>query len=232
MSIKIFRLKIDFLFTLHGDKNFSSLGGKIKDDKKELTMFYHGAPGTNQGNMYFHFSLPYSFHHGMQWQIGKENSYSVEHVGAQTVNGTNFADCIKVGYRTHDKEDYMNGTGYMILAKGVGIVQIEFNRTNGTSVTFDYLEHGRQLTKHTISGTIVDSGKPVEDIAVQIASRSWGTQAITDEEGRFSIQAYGPEICLMIGDAEEGVLADGFDHFLVEDITADVSGLTIDLPTL
>ncbi len=199
--------KIDFLFTLHGDNNESSLGGKIKDDKKELTMFYHGAPGNNQGNMYQHFSLPYSFHHGMQWQIGEEDSYSVEHVGTQTVNGINFADCIKVSfYRKHDKRDYMNGAGYMILAKGIGIVKIEFNQPKGTSVTFDYLEHG-QLTKHTISGTIVDSNSkaPVQGIAVQIAENSWGTQSLTDG-GRFSIQAYGPEICLMIGYDQDGVL--------------------------
>ena len=228
--------KIDFLFTLHGDNNSSSLGGKIKDDKKELTMFYHGAPSTNQGNMYLHFSLPYSFHHGMQWQIGGKDSYSVEHVGVQTVNGTNFADCIKVSYNKHDDGEDGNdwdGTGYMILAKGIGIVQIEFKRTNGTSVTFDYLEHG-QLTKHTISGTIVDSSpeNPVQDKAVQIAVKSWGTQAITDVKGKFSIEAYGPELCLMIVDAEEGVLADKLGLFWVENITADVSGLTIDISTL
>mgnify|MGYP000889081856 FL=1 len=225
--------KIDFLFTLHGDKNFSSLGGKIKDDKKELTMFYHGAPASNQGNMYFHFSLPYSFRHGMQWQIGKENSYSVEHVGAQTVDGTNFADCIKVSYHTHDEDGYLGGTGYMILAKGVGIVKIEFNCNNGTRVTFDYREH-RELTKHTISGTIVDSNSkaPVPEIAVQIAYNSWGTQAITDTEGKFSIQAYGPELCLMIGDDQDGIL-DHHKHvrFWVKEITGDVSNLEIDLST-
>lgn len=198
MSIKIFRLKMDYV----------------------------------KGSIYKQFSLPYSFRHGMQWQIGKENSYSVEHVGAQTVDGTNFADCIKVSYHTHDEDGYLGGTGYMILAKGVGIVKIEFNCNNGTTITFDYQEH-RELTKHTISGTIVDSNSkaPVPEIAVQIAYNSWGTQAITDTEGKFSIQAYGPELCLMIGEDQDGIL-DHHKHVRCWVKEEDFPDLEIDLSTL
>ena len=71
-------------------------------------------------------------------------------------------------------------------------------------------------------------------MVVQISNANWGIRSITDAEGDFSIQAYGPDVQLKIGvDADSDDVLDfspiGPEVFWVNDITGDVTGLTIDL---
>jgi len=233
--------ELDFVFTLvkegtaGGYFRNSSIGGQISRsvDGKLLTFFYAGYPVGNQANFYCQFSLPRFFNSGDEWAVG-DKSYRVEHVGAQTAGGIEFADCIRVDIDdSQNASEYLRGTGYYILAKGIGIVKLVFTRTTGENVLFEYLGH-EQLAKHTISGTIVDCEVPVEGIIVQISNANWGIRSVTDSTGNFSIEAYGPDILLYIGYDQDNNDVLDFDYYpdwpkeyCVNNITSDILGLSI-----
>ena len=230
---------LDFVFTLNRESAGNldnSLGGKLNQniDGVGLTRFQSGYPCGNQGNFYMNFSLPNSFYSGMQWSLSwGPIAYSVEYVGSQTINGTTFPDSIKVYIDDSSNDsDYLKGTGYFILAKDIGIVQIVFNRTNGNTVQFDYMTHG-QLTKHVISGIVeVTSGNAAVGKIVQISNGNWGIRSVTAADGSFSIEAYGPDIMLRIGDDTNNDDVLDFDPEMpkqvwVNDITSNVTVPTI-----
>ena len=91
---------------------------------------------------------------------------------------------------------------------------------------YEYAAH-QQFSANTISGTVTADGAVVAGKMVQIHYASWGTRAITDAMGRFSLQAYGPDIFLRVGDDddENGFLDFGEDwpkEWKVEDISGNV----------
>jgi len=237
--------KLDFVFTLikegteGGYFRNSCLGGEVSRsiDGRNSTLFYCGSPSGNQATFYRSFSLPSIPNPGDEWIVAGKK-YSVEYVGAQTINGTEFGDCIKITMDDSlNDNEYSRGSGYFILARDVGIVKLVLDRTNGQSALYDYEEH-QQLTKHAISGTVNDGGVPVEGIIVQISNSDWGIRSATDSNGAFSIQAYGPDIVLRIGYDEDNDDLFNFDvpnypkEYCVNNITADVVNLSIDISTL
>jgi hypothetical protein len=230
---------LDFVFTLNRESAGNldnSLGGKLNQniDGVGLTRFQSGYPCGNQGNFYMNFSLPNSFYSGMQWSLSwGPIAYSVEYVGSQTINGTTFPDTIKVYIDDSSNDsDYLKGTGYFTLAKDIGIVQIVFNRTNGNTVQFDYMTHG-QLTKHVISGIVeVTSGNAAVGKVVQISNGNWGIRSVTAVDGSFSLEAYGPDIMLRIGDDTDNndildFVPEMPKQVWVNDITSNVTGVSI-----
>jgi len=112
-----------------------------------------------------------------------------------------------------------------------------FNRTNGKNVLYEYVEH-KQLTKHTISGTISDRGRPTEGIIVEISNANCGIRSVTNSNGVFSIQAYGPDVVLRIGYDKDNNDALEYDRpnypkeYCVSSVISDVTDLSVDISTL
>lgn len=236
---------LDFVFTLikegttGGYFRNSCIGGEVSRiiGGKELTLFYAGFPIGNQAQFYRNFSLPRFFYLGDEWSVG-DKKYNVEYVGSQMVNGIQFSDCIRITIDdSQNAHEYMRGTGYFILARDIGIVKLVFNRMSGKNVLYEYVEHD-QLTRHRLSGTITRGGVPVGGIIVQIANANWGTLSVTDSNGIFSLQAYGPDVVLRIGYDKDNDGVFDFDdpsypvEYCVNNITSDISGLIIDIPTI
>jgi len=233
---------LDFVYTLVKERTGgsfyrnSTLGGQIDRDisGKSLTMFYAGYPVGNQANFYYSFSLPRYFNSGDHWNTWDNKSYFVEYVGSQTVGSIVFDQCIKITIDDSQNEnEYLRGTGYFILARNIGIVKIVFNRSNGSTVIYEYVTH-TQLSKHTLSGTVRYSDAPVEGIAVQIANADWGTRSITDPQGSFSIQAYGPDVVLRLGYDQNNDYVFDFtswepEEYTVNNVSSDISGLVVNL---
>ncbi|ASJ10001.1 hypothetical protein A3L12_01145 [Thermococcus sp. P6] len=137
--------------------------------------------------------------------------------------------------------NYTKGYGYFILAKGIGIVKLWFNRTAGiyagTTVTYTYENH-TSMEKHTISGTIkTPEGDPVKGVVVQISNCDPCIRSVTDSTGSFSIQAYGPDIVLRVGYDKDNDGTFDFDlypdfpmEFHINNITSDITGLVLTIP--
>lgn len=236
---------LDFVFTLvnegtAGECYWSySLGGRLLTwDSTALYAFYSGSPVGNQGHFYMNFSLPSTFSSGDEW-TWVDRQYMVEQVGHQMINGVDFDDCVKITIDSSARDlAYLRGSGYFILARDVGIVELVFHRTDGTRVSYKYVEHN-QLVEHTISGTVREGGMPVEGLVVQISNGNWGTRSVTDSNGAFSIQAYGPDIVLRLGYDEDN--DDVFDYddypdypkeYTVNNIASDIVDLSINLSML
>ena len=237
---------LDFVFTVVKEGTAEeyycpcSLGGQTAKpwDDRNFTTFCAGFPVGNQGNFYMNFGLPCTFSFGDEWTWG-DRQYAVEQSGQQTINGVDFDDCIKITIDDSlNENEYMRGSGYFILARDVGIVELIFNRTDGTRVSYEYREH-KQLVRHTISGSIREGGVPVEGLIVQISNGNWGTRSVTDSNGSFSVQAYGPDIVLRLGYDEDdddvfefGNYADYPKEFSVNNVMSDIVGLSIDISML
>jgi hypothetical protein len=139
----------DFVFTLTQDKGSgfyanSCLGGYLvrydNNRTSELTAFKLGNPASNQGQYFYHFSLPEVFKGGDSWSWFN-GQFNVDRCEPQTINGITFSDCIKVTANMNETNPFMQGSGYYILAKDVGIVEIAFNRINGTRVSYKYISN-------------------------------------------------------------------------------------------
>jgi hypothetical protein len=232
----------DFMFTLIGEGDegdifhSNSLGGTVCS--REITLLQAGYPSSNQGHFYRNYSLPLSFETGDDWEIKANRGIkkcTVEHVGLQTVGGTEFADCIRINIDDSDNSrEYERGTGHFILAKDIGIVKLVFTRDSREVVEYEYIEH-KQFDSHLISGTIKDEGEPLAGICVQLANGNWGTRSITDSTGSFKIRAYGPDVVLRIGyDKDNNDVLDFGDpdfpvkEFRISEVTSDILDLIID----
>jgi len=225
----------DFVITLNGEQSgvllSNSLGGRrsFSYESRYYLFFQAGFPARHEGIFFMNVMLPTVFVSGESWAFF-DKIYSVTHIGAATVGANSFPDCIRVDIDdTGNSSDYLAGTGYFILARDVGIVEIVFQRTDdGSEVRYEYVEH-QQLSANTISGTVSVGGEYVSGKIVQIHYPAWGIRSVTDAGGNFALQAYGPVITLRIGDDvnEDGVL--DFDvpgwpkEYVVSDITGDVS---------
>lgn len=235
--------EIDFVFTLIQEGKpvshfFSStLGGRVSHPLYDIiyTLFTQGSGSDPTSNAYLNFKLPQQFNSGDLWEIG-DKTYSVEQIGAMTVGGTVFNDCIriKIDDSYNNAGELYRGTGFFILARNVGIVQIVFNRTNGQNISYEYIEC-KQFAKYTVSGTIFRKLVPVEGLIVQIAYANWGTRAVTDTNGSFSISFYGPDIVFRIGyDVKNDDVLD-FDvsgwpkSYILNNVSGNISGLNINL---
>ena len=193
---------IGFVFTLIGDTTENSIGGldaRTYDGRTLVAMI--GGDLRNQGLFFYKLSMPTETFSTDTWTYFGGTAYWLEMVGETTVGGTAFENCIKIYIDdSANTAEYLRGSGHFILAPGIGIVELVFTRSvGGSQVKFEYVEH-RQFTRNTISGTISLDAVPAVGKIVQIHTVNWGTRALTDSLGRFSIQAYGPDIVLRIGD--------------------------------
>jgi hypothetical protein len=171
--------------------------------------------------------LPTQFLFGDTWSFVRTAVYNVQNQGALTIGGETFPDCIRINVDdTTNSSDSFRGEGYLIMARNVGVVQLSFDRgADGTHVAYDYVSRGN-YAKHTLSGTVTIGGAAAAGSIVQIHNASWGTRAVTDILGQFSIAAYGPEIVLRVGEDanDDGILdfaAEWPKEYPVHAITSD-----------
>ena len=187
--------------------------------------------------------MPKNFNSGETWQSTWTNGDGTSFVrnfsltkltDPVTVNQVTFNDCISIAVdNTNDTDNYTKGSGYLIYAKNVGIIKIEFTRSaDNTVVTYNYFG-SNTFAKYSISGIVNVSGVPYANNYVQLGCRNWGNRAQTGADGSFSINAYGPAIYLYFGeDADNDNILDETSPAVVRtyhlnNIYSDTSGLAI-----
>lgn len=227
----------------------SVLAGALRTTGDGSTYFILGS-GLPVGNQ-AHYprilgTLPEHFEDGDSYNVDWSSSYAtvnytVESLGDYTVRSSTFSNCIKVTADVPDPDDaYYEGSGWAVLAPETGIVELSFTRADGTDNTYEY-ETSNDFATHTISGTVTTDGtNPAENYIVAIATRDVTSWVVTDNDGKYSISAYGPAVQFSIG------LDDDRDHtidfnnsddpypkeYTVRDVTSDMSGIDIDLSSL
>ena len=204
----------DFTFTTHNNSDFAFTLTETESDELHFRnswlrgayfsdfdayIFDSGCPAGNQAIYYSMFTLLKEFDSGNHWTV-LDKEYGVEDIGEYSINGTSFSNCIRVTVsNSHDASDNLNGNGHFILAKGIGIVQMVFNRENGDNILFEYLDHGQQ-TLHTIAGTISSTtGGSVEGLVVQLSDCDNAVKSAVDSSGAFTLNAFGPDVVLRVG---------------------------------
>jgi len=235
----------EFLLTLTSESSSgtyfrdSALTGKknLNINGRNLIFFQSGCPVGNQANYYRMFSLPTFFHHGDNWEVNGV-TYSVEVLGSTVVNGKRFDDCIKVAFDSlTEPSEYLNGAGFFIIAKGLGIINLEFTRKAGdyvdSKVIYQYLEN-ETFAPYILSGMVTDlNDQPLENILVQLSNCNGCLSDVSDSGGNFSLFAYGPDIVLRAGyDNDHNNVFDSFgvgyfNEHKVGNINGNVNGITI-----
>ncbi|MCX5768772.1 MAG: hypothetical protein NTZ09_00655 [Candidatus Hydrogenedentes bacterium] len=217
----------DFVFTMNGLTLSSSIGGTLARNMGGLTLTVMpaGAPIGNQAKFFWLICLPTSFASVQAWEYFS-TLYSITAVGNMEVGGQNFNDCVRIDIDTTSASlgSYLEGTGYYILARGIGLVKSEFTRASDAStVSYTYFDHGQQPL-HTITGTILQDCEPLSNVCVQLHNAAWGIRDVTDNDGRFSIQAYGLEIVVRPGydSNDDGALDVFLGEFALHNVTQDM----------
>lgn len=100
--------------------------------------------------------------------------------------------------------DYWEGSGYAVFARGVGVVEISYDRANLGNISIEYRDHGT-LSQTTISGTVKDeNGNGLEGYHVELdqdVSTDDGLEgAVTNGSGEFNLSVYGNYAYLFVGD--------------------------------
>lgn len=238
-----------------GDQDFGDLVGYIG-----------GVPERHSANLYRHMvSLPEDISDGQTGtdNVGVEFSYSYN--GEHTVGDRTFSDTIRISV-TIDTEaateldkgagdtprgfaDMYEGTGEVILAPGIGVIEIGFDRAHSadTSLSFIYKSHNESMTHHSVSGTADGAGSGafvgfdliVGEFTPQGESTAYQDPTppvTTDGSGNFSIQVYGPQIQLYAGVDEnnDGLMDDPqsasyYAEGYVQD-TSTAGGVTLSQP--
>ena len=134
-----------------------------------------------------------------------DREYLVEIIGEYTVNGTMFNDCIRVTVdNTQDSDELLRGSGYFILARNIGIVQMVFNRDDGSTVLFEYQEQGVQ-TLYKLCGTLSSTtGGSVEGLVIQSSNCDDAERCDVAMDGTFTMNTYGPDVVLRVGYDDDG----------------------------
>jgi hypothetical protein len=128
------------------------------------------------------FNLPRFFTSGDSWQYLWRKG-NVEHIGSYAVGGTQFEDCIRVDIdNSADENDYRSSVGYFILARDVGIVELEFERLSGTTVRYEHMEHGEQTYGGSEFAEIEISIDPEGETVCEDGMRRW-TAAVNERGG-------------------------------------------------
>jgi hypothetical protein len=226
---------LDFGFTLNRENSgfFSnSLSGMLNMpfNGDNYLMLNSGAPSMNQGNFFMNLMVPSTFQSGMTWTLGTR-TYTIANPENVTIGSNTFNNCQRINIVDTNANSYLNGNGYFLLAEGIGIVKLVFTRADSSQVVYTYDSHS-QLTLHTLSGNVYSSsGVPAVGKHIQISNGNWGIRSTTDATGYFSLQCYGPDIVLRIGDdTDSNNYLDGMPkEYWVNNISADQTNLSIDL---
>jgi hypothetical protein len=198
-----------FVFTLiqngnDGGSFFNSwLRGSYSNDFSAY-IFNAGCPADNQSDLYALFSIPEAFETGDQWLVF-DREYLIEIIGEYTVNDTMFTDCIRVTVdNTQDRDEFLRGSGYFILARNIGIVQMVFNRDDGSTALFEFQEQGLQ-TSYKMCGTLSSTtGGSVEGLVVQLSNCDDAKRCDVAMDGAFTMNAFGPDVVLRVGYDNDG----------------------------
>ena len=212
-----------------------------------LSLFYYGA-GVPVGNQ-AHYprilaALPATFSGGVtftvDWNLYGAVDYTVTLLGEYTADGTTFQGTVRVDadVPAPDGDDpYYTGSGYAILAPGVGIVESSFTRDDGSMNSYVYQET-QNLGLNTISGTVTTDGTtPAEDYVIAMSTYNITSWDVADSSGNFSFEAYGPDVPVFIGKDDDGDSSIDYDNptsdypkrYTIPNITGDTTGVTIDL---
>lgn len=233
--------ELDFVITLNEENNCNlsnSLGGKcnlILNEEKYLGL-YAGFPSRNQGNFYLNLMLPVYFDKDMSWTVNTRTFFVAE-LEDITIGANTFTNCQRINITDTDSSEYLNGSGYVLYAKDIGIIKIYFKRTDGSEVIFTYDSHF-QFIENTITGTVFSSGDiPANGKIIQISNGNWGNRSITNSDGQYSISAFGPDIVLRIGDDIDNnnildFTPDRPKEFWLNNITSSINNINIILSNL
>ena len=233
--------ELDFVITLNEENNCNlsnSLGGKcnlILNEEKYLGL-YAGFPSMNQGNFYLNLMLPVYFDKDMSWTVNTRTFFVAE-LEDITIGANTFTNCQRINITDTDSSEYLNGSGYVLYAKDIGIIKIYFKRTDGSEVIFTYDSHF-QFIENTITGTVFSSGDiPANGKIIQISNGNWGNRSITNSDGQYSISAFGPDIVLRIGDDIDNnnildFTPDLPKEFWLNNITSSINNINIILSDL
>lgn len=215
---------------LHDGYYDSSLLGGVHSGKIILN---HGYPSSNEFNLWFLVSLPISFADGDMWKYN-DVGCRVDHVGDYEVDGYSFDDVIKISINSLNYPSaYSRGEGEAYLAKGIGVIEWEFRKTNGDIFKIEVEEYG-ELPAREISGRLTLDGRyPAKGYFIGLSNNDEndGTGRITDELGRFSFTAYGHKLTLRYSSLlPDRVLDwDELTEYELENIDSDIEDLTLSL---
>lgn len=208
----VFLSSYDYIVTVtrtssSGDNFNSTLGGSIQEiNNNDTYTFFSGMNSSDQVHFFRNVPIPVSTNYGSQLDsyFGK---YKVTEAGNIMIKDAIFDNCVRIDLEQnlHDN-DYLNGSGYVILAPDIGIVKIVFTRCDSgesyanTTVIYEYLEH-TEFPAYRISGKITTDGTThVSDMYVQIASRILDSTSKSDATGIFTLDnIHGPDIRLFVG---------------------------------
>jgi hypothetical protein len=167
-------------------------------------IFNAGCPAGIQSDLYALLSIPEAFEPGDQWLV-LDREYLIEVIGEYSVNGTLFYNCIRVTVdNTQDSNELLRGSGYFILAGNIGVVQMVFNREDGSTVLFEYQDQGMQ-TLYKLCGRLSSTtGGSVEGLVVQLSNCDDAGRCELGMNGTFSIHVYGPDVVLRVGYDDDG----------------------------
>jgi hypothetical protein len=194
----------EFAFTLNESENESSaygnswLGGSYSSQSNAY-IFDSGCPSDTLNNLYALFSILKDFDSGNQWTV-HNTDYRVELIGECSVNNTPFPDCARVTVDSSDHDDEsLKGSGYFMVARNVGIIKMAFNRNTGSTVVFEYQDHGQQ-DSHKLCGTLSSSpGWSGEGLVVQLSNCDGAVSSPVNANGHFIISVSGAETTLRVG---------------------------------
>jgi hypothetical protein len=198
-----------FVFTLIQNGNDGGpfcnawLRGSYSNDFSAY-IFNAGCPADSQSDLYALFSIPEAFEPGDQWMVF-DREYLIEIIEEYTVQDTMFTDCIRVTVdNTQDSDPFLRGSGYFILVRDIGIVQMVFNRDDGSTVLFEFQEQGQQ-TPYKMCGTLSSTnGGSLEELVVQLSNCDDTERSEVAMDGTFTMNAYGPDVVLRVGYDEDG----------------------------
>ncbi len=172
-----------------------------------LLLFFSGCPVRDEIQLWFRvLKLPLDVVNDTTYNYGM-TSYRLLKLDEIEINGKVFDDVIKVEVdNEYGSMNIIKGSGAFYLAKDIGVVKIEFKRSDGTNFTATILDWGREQS-HILSGTLtLDGFNPVKgDFAVGLTTcdRFYGEEnpafAKVDEGGEFSLQVYGDTFSLYYG---------------------------------
>ncbi len=140
-----------------------------------------------------------------------------------------------VDWNVYGPVDY-TGSGYAILAPGVGIVESSFTRGDGSLNSYVYQET-QDFVLNTISGTVTTDGEAAAGYVIALRTFNITSWDVTDSSGNFSLEAYGPDVPVFIGVDNDGDSSIDYDkptgdhpkRYTIRNVTGDRTGASINL---
>ena len=208
----------DFDYAPHSALAFST---NLGADTTEIWGYVAGIPGTTQAQLFRRLLvLPRHVTDGQEESDPDGVLYRYEVLDPATIGGESRErlriDTIIDGdaadaLSNNIPAKYYEGSGFVVLAEGIGAVQGRFDRADGSTFSFDYAgEHGIQA-KHTLTGTVEDTDGPVsgryvtlDGVVGQFTAGETAYEdplpgARTGANGGFELAVYGPVARLFIG---------------------------------